>query len=150
MRAEVPGVPPDDVQIPKTDFFPVLYSDSVDGVTETSFTTLSSGGKKTLFKCCFAVAIHRLATKLGAPLPSLLIIDSPMKNISERENRQQFHSFYDMLYELSAGELKGTQIILIDKEFAAPGKSIDVTIRQRHMTPNDPDYPPLIPYYRGN
>ena len=151
LRAKVPGVSDrDDVRIPKTDFFPVIYSGRVGDVTETSFTTLSSGGKKTLFKCCFAVAIHRLATKLGAPLPSLLIINSPMKNISERENRQQFHSFYDMLYELSTGELKSTQIILIDKEFAAPGNGIDVTIRQRHMTPNDPDYPPLIPYYRGN
>src|SRR6202008_1506383 len=121
-----------------------------DDERETSFTTLSSGGKKTLFKCCFAVAIHRLTVKLGAPLPNLLIIDSPMKNISERENRQQFHSFYDMIYELSTNEFKATQIILIDKEFAAPGEGLDVSVMDRHMKPLDPENPPLIPYYRGN
>jgi hypothetical protein len=88
--------------------------------------------------------------KLGAPLPNLLIIDSPMKNISEREKRQQFHSFYDMLYELSTNEFKATQIILIDKEFAAPGEGLDVTVMDRHMKPLDPENPPLIPYYRGN
>ena len=65
-------------------------------------------------------------------------------------NRQQFHSFYDMLYELSTNELKATQIILIDKEFAAPSKGLDVTVMDRHMKPLDPENPPLIPYYRGN
>ena len=149
LRAEVPGISAkDQVVISKTDFYPVIHSGDIGDIRETSFTTLSSGGKKTLFKCCFAVAIHRLAMKLGAPLPNLLIIDSP--NISERENRQQFHSFYDMLYELSTNEFKATQIILIDKEFAAPGKGLDVTVMDRHMKPLDTENPPLIPYYRGN
>lgn len=151
LRAEVPGISAkDEVVISKTDFYPVIRSGGIDDERETSFTTLSSGGKKTLFKCCFAIALHRLTMKLGAPLPNLLIIDSPMKNISERENRQQFHSFYDMLYELSTNELNATQIILIDKEFAAPGKGLDVTVMDRHMKPLDPENPPLIPYYRGN
>jgi hypothetical protein len=55
-----------------------------------------------------------------------------------------------MLYELSTKELKATQIILIDKDFAAPGKGLDVTVMDRHMKPLDPENPPLIPYYRGN
>jgi hypothetical protein len=38
-----------------------------------------------LFKCCFGIAILRLALEKGATLPDLVIIDSPMKNISERE-----------------------------------------------------------------
>ena len=151
LRAKIPGVSElDEVRISKTDFFPVIRVQGLANETETSFTTLSSGGKKTLFKCCFAVAIHRLAMKLNAPLPNLMIIDSPMKNISERENREQFHSFYDMLYELSTNELNSTQIVLIDKEFAAPSENLDVLILHRHMKPNDTNNPPLIPNYRGN
>ena len=47
LRAKVPGVSDrDDVRIPKTDFFPVIYSGRMGDVTETSFTTLSSGGKR--------------------------------------------------------------------------------------------------------
>jgi hypothetical protein len=151
LRAKVPGISPSDqVDIPKTDFFPVIRSNNTQDETETSFTTLSSGGKKTLFKCCFAIALHRLAVELEAPLPEVLIIDSPMKNISERENREQFDSFYDMIYELSEGELAQTQIVLIDKEFAAPPAESKLDIISRHMKPNDPENPPLIPYYRGN
>ncbi|WP_338112379.1 AAA family ATPase [Rhizobium gallicum] len=151
LRAKVPGISAtDEVEIPKTDFFPIIRGNDARDQTETSFTTLSSGGKKTLFKCCFAIAIHRLAVQLEAPLLEMLIIDSPMKNISERENREQFDSFYNMVYELSVGELSQTQIILIDKEFAPPPAGSAIDLISRHMKPSDPDNPPLIPYYRGN
>lgn len=151
LRAKVPGISEtDEVEISKTDFFPVIKGHGTNVTSETSFTTLSSGGKKTLFKCCFAIALHRLAVQLGAPLPEMLIIDSPMKNISERENREQFKSFYDMVYELNSDELSQTQFILIDKEFAPPGPESPVDIVSRHMKPNDVENPPLITYYRGN
>jgi hypothetical protein len=83
-------------------------------------------------------------------LPTLLIIDSPMKNISERENRQQFVGFHEMLHEFVQGELKGTQVILIDKELHAPGQGFSVGFDSRHMTPDDAANPPLIRYYRGH
>ena len=72
-----------------------------------------------------------------------------MKNISERENRDQFKGFYDMVYELKAGELRNTQIILIDKEFSPPMAELDVEVHDRHMRPGDRENPPLIPYYDG-
>jgi hypothetical protein len=72
-----------------------------------------------------------------------------MKNISERENREQFQGFYDMLYELKTRELEGTQLILIDKEFSAPPADLSLDITERHMRPNDAENPPLIPYYQG-
>jgi hypothetical protein len=114
-----------------------------------SFATLSSGGKKTLFKACFAIAVHRLATSIGARLPDILIVDSPMKNISERENREQFERFYEMVYELKAAELRETQFLLIDKEYAPPPKNSAIAVQSRHMRPADAANPPLIPYYRG-
>jgi hypothetical protein len=73
-----------------------------------------------------------------------------MKNISERENREQFEAFHRMLYELKAGELSSTQLILIDKEYWQPPPEFNVSIVVRHMRPNDPGSPPLIPYYEGH
>lgn len=148
--AQVPGITLNDrVEIPTTTFYPAIFGPRASDTTLTSFDTLSSGGKKTLFKCCFAIAIHRLAAQLRAPLPELLIMDSPMKNISERENRDAFQGFYQMIYDLKAGELAGTQIILIDKEYSAPVDKHEFTLLERHMRPDDFDNPPLIPYYKG-
>jgi hypothetical protein len=72
-----------------------------------------------------------------------------MKNISERENRQQFEDFYRLLYDLKDGELRGTQLILIDKEFSALEDPHHFTLVERHMRPGDDANPPLIPYYDG-
>jgi hypothetical protein len=150
VRSGVPGITGDDrVEIPVLTFFPELYGPRPDDRAVTTFATLSSGGKKTLFKCCFAIAVHRLAVQLSAPLPELLIIDSPMKNISERENRDQFEGFYRLLYELKSSELGTTQIVLIDKEFSPPAEGYDFTLAARHMRSGDDQDPPLIPYYRG-
>jgi hypothetical protein len=157
VRSEVPGISAEDtVEIRPNTFLPELHSPGLADNTVASFSTLSSGGKKTLFKCCFAVAMHRLAVQVGAPLPELLIIDSPMKNISERENREQFKGFYNLIYQLKTDELQGTQFILIDKEYTPPPRDLKLRVNSRHMKPIDPskpddrENPPLIPYYRGN
>lgn len=150
LRAKIPGFFIDDiVEIKPPHFIPYVASADSGDLAVTSFTNLGSGGKKTLFKCCFDVAIHRLAVEVGAMLPTLLIIDSPMKNISERENRAQFEGFFEMLYELCDSELKGTQFILIDKEICPPPEGFQPSFSERYMTPDDDKYPPLIPYYRG-
>jgi hypothetical protein len=81
--------------------------------------------------------------------PTVLIVDSLMKNTSERENADQFAGFYEMLYDLKATELKATQFIVVDKEFFGPTGKITFELQKRHMTPDDPASPPLIRYYRG-
>ena len=150
LRSKIPGFLEDDiVSISSPSFLPEITSADDGGITVTSFKNLGSGGKKTLYKCCFAIALHRLSIEIGGPLPELLIIDSPMKNISERANREQFEGFYQMIYELSESELKTTQIILIDKEFYSPPDSFKRSFFHRMMKPNDPANPPLISYYRG-
>lgn len=140
----------DDVKIEGPTFLPEVSAPGTAAMLVSSFANLSSGGKKTLFKACFAVALHRLARRTGAALPRLLIIDTPMKNISERFNRSQFAGFYTMLYELAADELAGTQMILIDKEYFPPPEYLGIKITSRKMTPDDPSAPPLISYYRGH
>lgn len=146
----VPGIQRNDrVELDPPDFYPAILSADPSDLTRSTFTSLSSGGKKTLFKCCFAIALHRIAAKLHAPLPELLIIDSPMKNISERENKAQFEGFYRMLYWLNAGELRQTQFVLIDKEFFAPPDDLSAGVTNRHMQPDSDEHQPLIRYYRG-
>lgn len=79
-----------------------------------------------------------------------------MKNISERENLEQFEGFFELLYQLSSDELRGTQFILIDKKLCPPPKNFEPTFLEKHMRPNavgiDPSqnpFPPLIRYYIG-
>ena len=72
-----------------------------------------------------------------------------MKNISERENRVQFEGFHELVYDLGETELKGVQIIIIDKEYCPPSDDCNVALFVRHMKVDDPEYPPLISYYHG-
>jgi hypothetical protein len=151
LKSKLPGIESSDtVAISAPSFLPEVSSESSGDLATTSFANLGSGGKKTLFKACFALAIHILSSKNDAILPTFLIIDSPMKNISERENRAQFEGFHEFLYRLSQNELLDTQIILIDKEFCSPPEDLDIDINARHMMPDSEEHPPLITYYRGH
>lgn len=151
VRSQLPGFSrADSVSITSPKFFPEVTSPGAEGTVTTTFSHLGSGGKKTLFKCCFAIAVHRLAREIGASLPTLLVIDTAMKNISERENRDQFAGFYSMLYELADGELSNTQFIIVDKEFYEAPAKFKGQVNARLMTPDDDAAPPLIRYYRGH
>jgi len=150
IRSKIAGfLPSDIVEIRSPHFLPEVMSKDAGDLAVTSFANIGSGGKKTLFKCCFAIAVHRLVHEIGGLLPQLLIVDSPMKNISERENIEQFEGFHDLLYELASGELKGTQFIVIDKEMFPPPSDYDTPFIERHMTLSNPEFPPLIRYYAG-
>jgi flagellar biosynthesis chaperone FliJ len=151
VEAKIPGIKEtDSVHIESPNFLPEVLDSNISDLAVTSFSNLSSGGKKTLFKCCFAIAFHILAQRIGALLPSLLILDSPMKNISERENKEVFESFMNMIYRLSTDELKDTQIIIIDKELFTPRDDLKKVFKSRHMQPSSKEFPPLIPYYLGH
>jgi hypothetical protein len=150
LRSRLAGFLRDDfVEINSPWFLPRVYGRNSGDIVQTSFANLSSGGKKTFFKCCFAVAVHRLAARTGAFLPKILIIDSPMKNVSERTNAEQFAGFHEMLHELIETELKDTQFIIIDKEIFRPKAGMALEFRERHMKPDDAENPPLIRNYRG-
>lgn len=156
IRSRVPGINREDtVSIKSPAFLPEVTSPEAGDLAVTSFANLSSGGKKVLFKCCFGIAMHRLAVEANANLPRFLIIDSPMKNISERENVEQFEGFYRMLYELMHDELSEMQLLIIDNEYLAPPDNFPIEMKVRHMKPNQRDaleteFPPLIPYYMGH
>src|SRR5690606_30979029 len=152
LRSNFPGIKKDDsVSIKSPDFLPDVLDSRIGDLAVTSFANLSSGGKKTIYKSCFALAVHCLATSTkNTVLPTLLIIDSPMKNISERENREVFEGFINLIYELAEEELDGTQIIVIDKEYFPPPEEYVKSHISRHMQPDSKEFPPLIPYYKGH
>lgn len=144
----VPGVEEGDkVQINRTTWIP----DILIGGNETmkwNFFNAGSAGKKTLLNACYALAIHAVAAQHGLPLPTFLIIDTPMKNIGEDVNRDLFEAFYTHLYNLAQGPLSNTQFVIIDKEYFPP-RSKEIKINERYMTQADAEHPPLISYYRG-
>ena len=113
-----------------------------------TFYDAGSGGKKTLLKICFALALHITAAENDLPVPRLLIVDSPMKNITPDVNRDVFTNFYGELYRLLATTLSEWQIILVDQTYVAPPDTVQPSTA-RLMRRDDAENPPLISYYRG-
>lgn len=144
----MPGVADDDkVIIDRRTWIPAILEAGIEDQAWDFYST-GSGGKKTLLNVCYALALHKVAVERNRPLPTFLIIDTPMKNIGEDVNRDVFVSFYRHLYGLVRGPLQNTQIIIIDKEFIAPDP-VDIELVERYMTPDEDEHPPLITYYRG-
>ena len=104
--------------------------------------TAGSGGKKSLFKACYAISIHRLASRRGLPIPGLLILDTPTKNIGENINKDEVESFYNALYHYSMTDLAQTQIIIIEKEYHPPsvGPIAITTLEFNESNKLIPDY----------
>lgn len=139
----IPGMASEDkVRINRKTWIPSIIS--VDGDAYT-FYDAGSLGKKTLMNVCYALSVHSVATEHNLPLPTLLMIDTPMKNIGEDVNEDIFRAFYKYLYKLSRGLLSKTQLIIIDKEFFPPEPDLNVNIVDRFMSPQKP----LISYYHG-
>lgn len=112
------------------------------------FWDTGSGGKKTLFNVCYALAVHEVAQERGLPVPNILIIDSPTKNISEDENPELVQSLYREIYRFAVdGNSADTQLLLIDSDLVEP--EVELTgFSQRRMA-GEPAAPSLISYYRG-
>ncbi len=129
-------------------WFPYVHPKGNESLAWT-FSDAGSGGKMVLFKICFALALHQTAAKRHLPLPRLLVIDSPMKNITPDINPEIFTNFYAELYRLLEGDLKPWQCIMIDQTLFEPPATLEDHI-ERLMIKNDPDHPPLISYYHGH
>jgi hypothetical protein len=143
LEVAVPGVNDDDnVQINLRTWIPWISPKDGDSY---NFWNAGSGGKKTLLNVCYALAVHKVAADYGLPLPTFLMIDTPMKNIGEDVNKNIFHAFYTYLYKLAAGSLSGTQFIIVDKEYFPPPENLELEITSKFMSPDNP----LISYYRG-
>jgi DNA repair exonuclease SbcCD ATPase subunit len=140
-----PGVSDeDDVLLDPRNWKPIV----VHSEQEWGFWDTGSGGKKTLFNVCYALAVHEVAIERGMPVPNLLIIDSPTKNISEDENPELVKSLYREIYRSAAdGNGTGTQFLLIDSDLVEPEAEV-TGFSQRRMA-GEPGAPSLISYYVG-
>ncbi|MEQ1604685.1 MAG: DUF3732 domain-containing protein [Pyrinomonadaceae bacterium] len=140
-----PGVSSEDeVELDPRNWKPTIAHHDI----EWSFWDTGSGGKKTLFNVCYALALHSVAKEQGMPVPSILIIDGPTKNISEDENPELVRSLFDEIYRLAAEKTKGPlQFLIIDSDLIAPPLDLQ-GFSDRRMA-GEPDSPSLISYYTG-
>ncbi len=149
IATHVPGVgPKDTVNINRRTLIPEIWPEG-DETAAYSFFTAGSGGKKTLFTICFALALHRTAAIKGMPVPSLLIIDTPLKNITPDINPELVAAFYKHLYRIAETDLLNHQIVIIDQALVEPSPESALDFVDRLMTEDDPEHPPLISYYHG-
>jgi hypothetical protein len=134
-----PGVYPEDkVHLDPRNWLPYVKH----GEQEWSFADAGSGGKKTLFNVCYALAVHRVALERKLQLPSLLIIDSPTKNITRDEDPELVNALYGRIFDLAKDFAGTVQIVLVDSHLVGPDKP-QFSFSQRRMPP------PLISYYTG-
>lgn len=140
-----PGVSDeDDVVLDPRNWKPIV----VHSEQEWGFWDTGSGGKKTLFNVCYALAVHEVARERGMPVPNILIIDSPTKNISDDENPELVQFLYRKIYRFAAdGNGAGTQFLLIDSDLVEPEAEF-TGFSQRRMA-GQPGAPSLISYYVG-
>ncbi|MEI7605869.1 MAG: AAA family ATPase [Rhodospirillaceae bacterium] len=137
----------EEIVINRRTLIPEVLQENNPGLGWT-FYDAGSGGKKTLLKICFALALHKTAAENGLPLPHFLIIDSPMKNITPDVNRDVFENFYRELYHLLGEQLRDWQLIIVDQTYYPPPADIGPA-EDRLMLRDSDKYPPLIRYYRG-
>jgi hypothetical protein len=112
-----------------------------------NFYDAGSGGKKTLFNVCYALAVHTIAAEHDLPLPTFLLIDSPTKNISEDENPELVKALYREIYALASREGRTLQFLLIDSDLIEPDPVVAEFLNRRMA--GEPDAPCLISYYHG-
>lgn len=145
LSVSFPGVSEEDeVVIDPRNWKPTV----VHGKQEWTFWDSGSGGKKTLFNVCYALAIHAVALERQMPVPGLLIIDSPTKNISEDENPELVQSLYAEIYRLARGQHgRRLQFLLIDSDLISPGAELQGFLERRMA--GEPEAPSLISYYIG-
>ncbi len=129
-------------------WFPYVHPKGNESLAWT-FNDAGSGGKMVLFKICFALALHQTAAQHNLPIPHLLIIDSPMKNITPDINPEIFEHFYRELYRLLENDLSDWQCIVIDQTLFEPPPNFEDHL-ERLLKKGDPQHPPLISYYKGH
>jgi rubrerythrin len=140
-----PGVSDeDDVVLDPRSWRPIVFHSG----QEWGFWDTGSGGKKTLFNVCYALAVHEVSRERGMPVPNILIIDSPTKNVSDDENPELVQSLYREIYRFAADRTRGgTQFLLIDSDLVEPDPEL-AGFSHRRMA-GEPDAPSLISYYVG-
>lgn len=145
LNVSFPGVSEEDkIVLDPRNWKPVV----VHSEQEWGFWDTGSGGKKTLYNVCYALAIHEVAIERGLTVPNILVVDSPTKNISDHENPELVNALYREIFRLSADSTGGgIQFLLIDSDLVQP--EIEVSNFSHRRFAGEPEAPSLISYYDG-
>jgi uncharacterized Zn finger protein (UPF0148 family) len=131
----------DQIKIDRKTWIPkIIPQDKARG--KWSFENIGSAGMKTLLNVCYALAIHKVALENNLPLPSMLILDSPSKNIDKEVNPEIFAALYSYIFSLSSDFGVSMQFLLIDNNYFTPPNNLEFT--QRFMSRDDENNPRLI------
>jgi hypothetical protein len=149
LKVGVPGVSAEDEIAINRKTWEVFVWPKGEENLRWNFYNAGSGGKKTLFNSCFALALHVVVARNDLPLPTFIIIDTPMKNIDKEINLDIFKNFYDYLYALASDILDKTQFVIVDNNFVSPKPELELKFYDRYMTADEKENPPLIRYYQG-
>jgi DNA repair exonuclease SbcCD ATPase subunit len=149
LAVHFPGVSEsDEVMLDPRNWIPTIVHNTQHGEQEWNFWDTGSGGKKTLFNVCYALAIHAVAIDRDSPVPDVLIVDSPTKNISDDENPELVKSLYTEIYRLARRQAgRRLQLLLIDSHLVPPDEHLP-GFADRRMA-GEPTAPSLISYYAG-
>jgi hypothetical protein len=122
----VPGVDPDDRAIINTrTWFPRIQS-STEAQDYWDFDSSGSNGRRVLFVICYALAVHQVAEQHALPLPSILLLDTPTKDVSRDVNALIHDAVNSRIYDLARTDLRETQLIVADASFLEPPADLDV------------------------
>ncbi len=140
-RVGVPGVGHSErVRMDPTNWIPWVTNDAAPE-DEWDYIQASSGGRRVLFVVCYAIALHIVAERNNLPLPTLLMIDTPVKNVERDINRELVQKMQEVIF-LVADRFKLTQVILANGTFETFPFTIE-PIRIELTRERG-----LIPYYR--
>jgi hypothetical protein len=145
LEVGMPTIGPNDRVVITNKLVPRI--EPASGRAAYEFKNLGSSGMKTLFQCCYALALHRVAVEQDLLLPRFLIIDTPTQHVDERVDEKLIRGFFRYLYKLLDGPMRSVQIILIDSVLEQPPGNIKLAARKMRL--DDPAYPPLVPYYKS-
>jgi hypothetical protein len=139
----VPGVGSSGrVRIDRQDWIPWVRSEEAPE-DDFDYRSASSGGKKVLFAVCYALALHIVAERNELPLPTLLMIDTPGKNVEKDINIELVRNIQRAIFDAADdGSLVQTQLIVVSGTFEPFNfdlEPIRITLRKDRG---------LIPYYR--
>lgn len=149
LRVEYPGVSSSDsVVLDMRTWMPQVVH-GPDAEIRWSFFDAGSGGKKTLFNVCYALALHRVALARDLPMPPFLIVDSPTKNLGKDINKEIVARMIQEIYSTVVSANGTFQVLLIDSDYIPPDPSLGLAVADRLMAPGDPEHPPLISFYQG-
>ncbi|MGB8265453.1 MAG: hypothetical protein WCE44_03960 [Candidatus Velthaea sp.] len=88
------------------------------------YRSAGSGGKRVVFAVCYAIALHVVAERRGLPVPSILMIDTPVKNVERDINRELVNRVQRIIFE-AAARLRETQVIVANGSFSEVGGDVE-------------------------